>query len=274
MQHQLIKQPPSLGSYWGHVPIPFKYGCVVGPGFTRAFIPGYPANPESPVLQTDCKEVRPSPVCTPEIKLSHNFREIDFVNPESLDIGAFHGYDYFGDGSFYLLDAPGYSIGHICAITRTTTSTDKFVFMGADTCHHNGEFRHSIYHPLPKSISPNPLERSAVHACPGESWAEYLKSSGRSTGQPFFGIPKTSVGASYNHSVPAAIETIEKVKDTGSGEDILVIIAHDESIKGIVSVFPASINDGKEKPWGISSRWAFLADFQKVWLDIRPLTMQ
>ena len=34
-------------------------------------------------------------------------REIEFDN--ALDIGGFRAFDYFGDGSFYLLDAPGVS---------------------------------------------------------------------------------------------------------------------------------------------------------------------
>lgn len=31
---------------------------VVGPGFRKAFLPGYPANPESPVLESDFESVQ------------------------------------------------------------------------------------------------------------------------------------------------------------------------------------------------------------------------
>jgi hypothetical protein len=182
-------------------------------------------------------------------------------------VGAFRGYDYFGDGSFYLVNAPGHSIGHICGIARTTSNPDTFVFMGADACHHNGEFRPSPYHPLPDQIFPNPLSLGSVHPCPGESWAEYLRSTGRSTETSFFTIPNTSAGAAYNHDVQAAKETIEKVQDIDSGEDVLVIIAHDESIKHIVDFFPSSMNQWKAKQWGSRSRWAFLADFRKIYDD-------
>ena len=41
---------------------------------------------------------------------------IDFK--ESLKIGAFHYHDFFGDGSFYLLDTPGVS-GSAHKIIRT-----------------------------------------------------------------------------------------------------------------------------------------------------------
>jgi hypothetical protein len=33
--------------------LPSKTEIVVGPGFTRAFLPGYPANKDSPILQID-----------------------------------------------------------------------------------------------------------------------------------------------------------------------------------------------------------------------------
>lgn len=37
-------------------------------------------------------------------------REIEFESDgEGLNIGGFAAFDYFGDGSFYLLDAPGVS---------------------------------------------------------------------------------------------------------------------------------------------------------------------
>ncbi|OBT90447.1 hypothetical protein VE02_01222 [Pseudogymnoascus sp. 03VT05] len=245
--------------HWDHIGdmsrFPSSTDVIVGPGFTKAFIPGYPANPESPVKQTDYE--------------NHNLREIDFADPKNqiVNVGAFRGYDYFGDGSFYLLDAPGHSIGHICALARTTTSPNTFVFMGADACHHNGEFRPSVFHPLPTSILPNPLTRDPVHACPGESWAKYLKAKGRSIETPFFDIPDVSAGPAYTHDVQASLETINKVQDTDADTHVLVIFAHDESIKGIVDFYPKSVNEWKAKEWGTVSRWAFLKDFRKVFDD-------
>lgn len=63
---------------------------IVGPGFKNHLLPGYPANPESSILESDYSG-RP-------------LQEIDF-GPGGLQIGGFDSYDYFGDGSFYLLDA-------------------------------------------------------------------------------------------------------------------------------------------------------------------------
>ncbi|KAK2774063.1 hypothetical protein CKAH01_13286, partial [Colletotrichum kahawae] len=242
--------------HWDHIGdmsrLPNTTSIVIGPGFEKAFLPGYPENPHSPVLQTDYE--------------NHEVRELDF-SAQTVPIGPFKGIDFFGDGSFYLVDAPGHSIGHVCGIVRTTTAPDTFVFMGADAANHNGEFRPSQYKPLPESISPHPLLPKSVHPCPGESWARYLESRGRSKRMPFFSIPDTSAGAAYTYDVQASNKTIEMVQDIDSGEDILIVIAHDESIRGIVDFFPRSINDWKAKRWGANHAWAFLKDFQKISID-------
>ncbi|KAJ6584944.1 hypothetical protein B0H19DRAFT_403431 [Mycena capillaripes] len=41
----------------------------------------------------------------------------------SLEIGGFKAHDYFGDGSFYILDAPGHLVDHVCALARVTRSS-------------------------------------------------------------------------------------------------------------------------------------------------------
>lgn len=96
----------------------------MGPGFKNEFLPGYPANPESWI------------------------KESDYAGREMID--QYDAVDYFGDGSFYLLDCPGHTIAHIMGLARTTP--DTFVLMAADCCHHGGEFRPSRFRPLPASI--------------------------------------------------------------------------------------------------------------------------
>ncbi len=66
-------------------------------------------------------------------------REIDFQEP--LTIGSFSAVDFFGDGSFYLLNSPGHAIGHMSGLARTSTNPDTFIFMGGDLCHHGGQMR-------------------------------------------------------------------------------------------------------------------------------------
>ena len=65
----------------------------MGPGFKKAFLPGYPKRKDSLVLQTDVE--------------GRTVTEIDFY--DAPKIGRFHAVDYFGDGSLYILDSPGVS---------------------------------------------------------------------------------------------------------------------------------------------------------------------
>lgn len=84
--------------HWDHTGDPSTFPTstelVVGPGFKKAFMPGYPSNPDAPIKESDYR--------------GRNVREISFAN-SSLRLGRFRALDYFGDGSFYLLDAPGVS---------------------------------------------------------------------------------------------------------------------------------------------------------------------
>jgi len=75
-------------------------------------------------------------------------------------VGAYDkAWDFFGDGSFWLAQAPGHCPGHLVALSRVSTSPDTYVVLGADTCHSR-----SIYSPYPTPSSrcmcalfPNPM---------------------------------------------------------------------------------------------------------------------
>ena len=67
---------------------------VVGPDFKDYIVPGYPTDKDAPIRESDY-EGRP-------------VRQIEF-DDSSIVIGQFRATDYFGDGSFYLLDSPGVS---------------------------------------------------------------------------------------------------------------------------------------------------------------------
>ncbi|KAL8947129.1 MAG: hypothetical protein Q9222_006553 [Ikaeria aurantiellina] len=72
---------------------PHSTDLVVGPGFKDAFVPAYPTNKDAPVRESDYA--------------NRKLREISF--DAGLEIGGCKAFDYFGDGSFYLLDTPGVS---------------------------------------------------------------------------------------------------------------------------------------------------------------------
>ena len=68
---------------------------MVGPGFKDHLMPGYPAKDDSPILESDYE--------------GRAVNEIDFQDT-GLRLGQFRAMDFFGDGSFYLLDSPGVSV--------------------------------------------------------------------------------------------------------------------------------------------------------------------
>ncbi|KAL9014158.1 MAG: hypothetical protein Q9173_001172, partial [Seirophora scorigena] len=123
--------------HWDHAGDPSTFpqstDLVVGPGFKEAVTPGYPADQDAPILESDYA--------------GRHLREISFDS--DLRIGGYKAMDYFGDGSFYLLDSPGHALGHMCALARTTASPSTFLFLGGDCAHHAGEFRPSASLPLP-----------------------------------------------------------------------------------------------------------------------------
>jgi glyoxylase-like metal-dependent hydrolase (beta-lactamase superfamily II) len=55
--------------------------------------------------------------------------------------------DYFGDGSFYIIDSPGHLPGHINGLVRI--GKDRFVYLASDSCHFtsllSGECSIAIY---------------------------------------------------------------------------------------------------------------------------------
>jgi hypothetical protein len=104
--------------------------------------------------------------------------EIAFFEKEVADFPA---HDFFGDGSFYLLDTPGHAIGHLGALARTTTNRDTFIFMGGDLSHHGGQLRPSKYLHIPPQLSG--LNR---HQHPGCSFERLLRKRTGSIEDPFF----------------------------------------------------------------------------------------
>ena len=109
--------------------LPQSVDLIVGPGFKDEFLPGYPAKEGSPFWESDFK--------------GRNVIEAPF----NMKLGQYDAYDYFGDGSLYILDVPGHATAHISALVRTTP--DTAIFMGGDVCHFTGDnFHYSKQWPM------------------------------------------------------------------------------------------------------------------------------
>ena len=109
--------------------LPPSVDLIVGPGFKDEFLPGHPTKDGSPFWESDFK--------------NRNVIEAPF----DMKIGKYDAWDYFGDGSVYILNVPGHATGHISALVRTTP--DTAVFMGGDVCHFTGKQRHALVCPPP-----------------------------------------------------------------------------------------------------------------------------
>ncbi|KAJ9650797.1 hypothetical protein H2198_009902 [Neophaeococcomyces mojaviensis] len=223
----------------------------VGPGTQEAFLPAYPGNPESVLLESDFA--------------GREVKEADFQsNP--LKIGKYPAIDFFGDGSFYLLDSPGHAVGHICGLARTTSSSegateDTFIFMGADTAHHGGEFRPTEYLPLPKNVSPSPYKKGHMSSCPGHVF-ESIHPKGKGT-SPFYSI---NDGIPFN--TEQAHSTCCQMQEFDALDNVFVIIAHDGSLLEAevgMTWFPkATLKDWKKNDLAKKARWGFLKDFSQA----------
>lgn len=233
--------------HWDHTgdPSSFEKGTalIVGPGFTKNFTPGYPADKNGRILQSDYE--------------GRELREIAF--DQDLKIGRFDAIDYFGDGSFYLLDSPGHAIGHMCGLARVTSSPSSFILMGGDICHHVGQFRPSPQYPLPSIISPNPLDQLSLTACPGEIFEQLLRNNDRT--KPLYIAARSETGMTVAHDTDAADASVSKLQDTDALDEVLVVIAHDTSLMSVVDFFPKYADKFFDNGWAKDSKWMFLKDF-------------
>jgi glyoxylase-like metal-dependent hydrolase (beta-lactamase superfamily II) len=223
---------------------PKSTSIVVGPGFETQFLPGYPVREDAPLHQADFD--------------GRELVEISFDN--GLKIGKYDAHDYFGDGSFYLLNTPGHTLGHISGLVRTTA--DTFVFLGGDISHFPGMYRPSPYRPLPATIPaetpldtprlPLPCPCSLFTAChprhPDEKAART---------EPYYQVSQDA-SSWYDFPVEAS-RTVESLQEFDADENVFVAIAHDTALREIVDAFPhGTLNDWKAKRWGSKSHWHFV----------------
>jgi hypothetical protein len=200
------------------------------------------SHPDLPIILTD------------HVIRGRKVREIDFSSdPSSLKAGSFRALDFFGDGSFFLLDAPGHAVGHLSALARTTTNPDTFIFMGGDLCHHGGEIRPSAHLPIPDEVKCLSLN-SRPHVCLDGALLRKLNfKRGRKPDEPFYD-PVLTVDLTRN------IQTIKEAQEADAQDNVLFVFAHDMWISDIVDFFPKSANDWKSKGWREDVMWRFLAD--------------
>jgi glyoxylase-like metal-dependent hydrolase (beta-lactamase superfamily II) len=231
---------------------PSSTKLIAGAGVRDTLLPGYPKNKDSPLLESDFTE--------------REYQELDFQKDSTVNIGNFKGYDYFKDGSFYLLDAPGHAIGHLCGLARVTSteegdSEDTFIFMGADTAHHGGAIRPNAYLPLPNYIQPSPIATAYPSSCPGHIFeAFHPKKRGN---EPYYQLNDQTP-----HDKGQADRSLEVMREFDAVDNVFVIIAHDDALLDPnvgIEWFPhGNLKDWKARDYACRVRWAFLKDFERA----------
>jgi glyoxylase-like metal-dependent hydrolase (beta-lactamase superfamily II) len=220
---------------------------VVGKDFRRTATPG--------------RRVSPAPILS-----DHDFqgREVEEVNfsQAQVRIGRFAAYDYFGDGSFYLLDTPGHAVGHMSALARTSASPPSFVLMVGDASHHAGELRPSVSVPLADEINPSPVPEIFSPGCPSHLFLSInpLKSKV----EPFYKLTEQ-----LNYDVSLANSTISGLQELDGEDNVLVLTAHDSTALENIAFFPDSINDWLRHDWKNQLRWKFLRSFKQELPDVQ-----
>ncbi|CAK1357912.1 hypothetical protein CB0940_07420 [Cercospora beticola] len=255
------------GVIWSHAHLdhvgrpslfPSTTELIVGPGIKEAYFPGWPDVESSPILAREF-----AGRAVKELKTE------DF----NLKIGSLKALDYFGDGSFYFLLAPGHAIGHMNALARTTN--DSFIYMAADSFHHTSQLRPHVGAPLPDSV--------ALHTCtctasalqpihPASNAADVPKRYHAAFGNfestfdqvPFQTIVEHENGTSIAIDIQAARDTITAIQEFDAKPEVFVIAAHDQSLFNVLEYLPAEANDWRAKGWKERGQWGFLEDLHEA----------
>jgi glyoxylase-like metal-dependent hydrolase (beta-lactamase superfamily II) len=206
---------------------------------------------------------------------NREFREIAFTS--TLQIGGFNAFDFFGDGSFYLLDTPGHAIGHMCGLARTTPTT--FVFLGGDICHFGGSFRPSPTIPLPDPVPSSHLDAYFSSPCPCSIFTDVHPAGSKSEESktsPFFEVTSFAQSA-YLDRVQAA-ESIKKLQVFDEHPDVLVCIAHDPTLLTTLPFLndqpEKDLNDWKAKGLKEKAQWGWLNELPRGGKPGRPMLVE
>jgi hypothetical protein len=241
---------------------PASTSLIVGPGF-KTVLPGYSANPVPAMLEGDVANCQ-------VIELDFDSGRCGDHSYKPLVVGRFQALDYFGDGSFYLLDMPGHTVGHIGALARVASNRASFVLLVGDAIHHPGEIRPSKYLPLPENIIPDPFAPdphplASHYGCRGAVFDSLFAERCRPACGPVYEPARVEKEKSFHHDVDELLRTVEKLQEADAHDNVFVVAVHDEALLDHVVFFPyGKMNASIEKHWVERVRWQHLRDFAEA----------
>ncbi|KAF7527643.1 hypothetical protein PCG10_002607 [Penicillium crustosum] len=242
--------------HWDHVGdttrFPSSTRIMTGPGYKAKYLPGWPIDPAATETTSD-------------LYADRELIEINFEDrSSSLNIHGYQAYDYFGDGSFYLLNAPGHTTGHLNALVRTTSaspgSDDTFILLGADTAHHCSVLRPSAYCPLPGILRPAPASQDTESSCSSKKYLGshrvFAKERDAASTISFCQIPEPNP---YDEDIEVARQSLDKLVPLDGTDNVFTIFSHDDTLADVIDFFPGMANEWKAKEWKARGHWKFLA---------------
>ncbi|KAI0441741.1 beta-lactamase-like protein [Xylaria telfairii] len=227
--------------HWGHTGNPSRFPnsvkVLVGPGVIEASMLGWPKAATAEFNETDIAN-----------------REVVEISEDqfTVEIGGLPAYDYFGDGSFYVLSAPGHSVGHLNALARIGSEPESYILMAADSVQLGDEFRPSAAVPLPGAVDEPGI---SPWPCPKETLLKLHPES--SATSPFFGLDPC-----FPYDLQKARETVKRIQAFDADNRVLVVFAHDIEIYNTPECYQKLANNWYSKGWKLASRWKFLVDIQ------------
>lgn len=213
---------------------------VVAPGLKTSCMPGYPTNPDAFVLDSAFQGRR--------------VQEVDFAT-STTSIGGFRAVDFFSDSSFWLLEAPGHTHHHLCALCRTTENS--WCLLGGDACHNVAQLRPNQFRPLPDNILASMLGRTPPPEQGG--YAQIPRPVRTAKESSFYGL-----ALGMQEDLKEAEQTVEKLTAFDGRDDVMIVIAHDATLLNVLEFFPQDINDWKARDWAAQGRWLFLKGMERV----------
>ncbi|PYH44766.1 MBL fold metallo-hydrolase [Aspergillus saccharolyticus JOP 1030-1] len=241
--------------HWDHVgdvsKFPSSTALVVGPGLLRdpALLPGYPDNPVSPIP-------------------ADAFRNREVIEPAfELSIAGYRAHDFFGDGSFYLLDTPGHCVGHLCGLARTTE--DTFILMGGDICHFAGVIRPTLDVPFPAHFSADILDRDPFFSipCPCSLFADHHPNTQTDQHKtPFYDV--SALGASVFDDPTVAQQSVDQLRRIDASSHVLICIAHDPDLLRYLPTLNQrpgqDLNQWMREGWKEKVRWGWVNELPRA----------
>ncbi|WVW79356.1 hypothetical protein I302_101324 [Kwoniella bestiolae CBS 10118] len=224
LSHKHFDQQPSLteNELSGDIatlPFPDR-PIILGPGSLASIGPGYPKDPHGQWSSSWFDEYRfvELPGTTTEGAWEGEIADINSENkPRKWEkVGCFdNAVDWFGDGSFWLIDAPGHCTGHIMALCRVTAQPDTYVLLAGDAAHHQ-----SMYLPIPSNDedlrSPKPVINGKVQ---------------------------------FAEDPIVATRTVGTLTRMSMEDNVMVLLAHEKEAVGILDQCPKDIGEWKAKGW-------------------------